>query len=366
MTSRPPSHAPRAQAIAATLGLLLTAGTTWGQQAPAADPPPAQAQAPADKGASDALLAIDAAYAERLKALDHDRLKKLQALAEGLKGREAAAVYDQLFRSAIAADLFAEAEPAADAALQARVPSPSCLALANLVKLIAKSDRGEFDQSLSDLAALVEAKDDPKPSLGTDELLGVADAYYQRLVHSGRYDVAKRAFEMILPRAESPAVKDYLASRLNRLKLIGQEAPPIRGVDLDGKPFDLAALRGKVVLVVFWATWCLPSAAEVDWLQETYDADHDLGFEIVGVNLDTLQEEGAAIETYAPGVRRFALDYNLRWPVLINGDGEADHAKAYGVGEIPASVLIDKDGKVVGQDLVRKNLESTVSQLVGR
>ncbi|AMV40325.1 TlpA family protein disulfide reductase [Planctomyces sp. SH-PL62] len=375
--SRRPSPAPaRALAArAATLGLLLSAGTAWGQQVPAtATPATAQGEdanlSRPEKGTTDALVAIDAAYAEKLKGLDVEHLERLRTLAVGLPPRESAAVYEQLFRTAIAADIFAEAEPAADAVIGGNLPSPSCVALAHLVKLIAECDRGDFDQSLKDLAALIatkaDANGDAADVLTTSELIGVADAYYQRLIHAGRYDVATRAFQLVLGKAESPQVKDYLASRLDRLKLVGQAAPAIRGVDLDGRPFDLAAHRGKVVLVVFWATWCLPSAAETAWLQETYAAAHAHGFEIVGVNLDPLQDEQPNVAAYIPAVRRFALDYNLRWPILMNGPGDADIARAYGVAEIPASVLIDAEGRVVGMDLVRKNLEPTVSKLLGR
>ena len=361
---------------AAALGLLLTAGTAaWGQQAPVTSTAPsattkgeaANLSRP-EKGTAEALLAIDDEYAEKLKGLDLERLSRLHKLAAGLKGRESAAVYEQLFRSAIAADLFAQAEPAADAAMKAGLPSPSALALAHLVKLIAECDRGDYDQSLKDLAALLATKADPtaKPAavLSQAELLGVADAYYQRLVHAGRYDVAARAFELVLSQAEAPEVKEFLGARLGRLKLVGAPAPAIRGTDLDGRPFDLEKYRGKVVLVVFWASWCLPSAAQVSWLQEAYDADHDRGFEIVGVNLDPLQDDQPNPEAHLPNVRRFALDYNLRWPNLVNGPGAADVARAYGVTEIPASVLIGRDGKVVGLDLVRKNLEPTVSGLL--
>lgn len=347
-------------ALAAALGLAPTPAAPAQEAAANLSRP--------DKGTAAAILAIDEAYASKLKALDVERLERLRALAAGLKPAEAAAVYEQLFRSAIAADLFAEAEPAAEAALKAHLPSPSCHALASLVKLIGESDRGDFEGSLRDLHGLLAAKAEAADGavLTTPELLGVADSYYQRLVHAGRYDVAEKAFRLVLEKAEEPEVRDYLAARLNRLKLVGRPAPAIAGKDLDGRPFDLAAHRGKVVLVVFWASWSLPSAAEVAWLQETYDADHDLGFEIVGVNLDPLQDEKASPESFLPAARRFAIDYNLRWPNLLNGPDAADHARAYGVTQIPASVLIDRDGKVAGLDLVRKNLEPAVSKLLGR
>jgi len=358
---------------AATLGLLLTAGPAWAQQAPAVAPTaPATAKGETadlgrpDKGTAEALVAIDAEYAAKFKSLELERLAKLQTLAAGLPPREAAAVYEQLFRSAIASDVFAEVEPAADAAIRAHLPSPTARVMAHLVKLIAESDRGNFDQSLKDLSALMAKKAEAhaEGALSTTEVLGLADAYYQRLVHAGRYDVATRAFQLLASQAEHPEIKGYLASRLNRLNMIGKPAPTIQGTDIDGRPFDLSAHRGKVVLVVFGATWSLPCAAEVAWLHQAFDAHHALGFEIVGVNLDPLQDDKASVESYIPNVRRFALDYNLRWPILMNRPGTGDIARAYGVTEIPASVLIDREGKVVGLDLVRKNLEPTVSKLV--
>lgn len=369
MTRRPEIRPSRV----AMLGLLLAAGPAWGQQPPAVAPAaPAAQQGEAvnlslpDKAIADALLAIDAEHAAKVKGVDLERLAKLQALAAKLPPREAAAVYEQLFRSAVAANLFGEIEPIADAALRAQLPSPSCNVLAHLVKLIAECDRGDFDQSLKDLSTLMAKKAEAhaEGALSTGEALSIADAYYQRLVHAGRYDVATRAFQLLANQAEHPEVKEYLTSRLNRLNLVGKPAPAIQGTDIDGRPFDLSAHRGKVVLVAFGATWSLPTAAGVATLQETFDAHHAAGFEIVGVNVDPLQDEKASVESYIPNVRRFALDHNLRWPILMNRPGAGDIAGAYGVTEIPASVLIDREGKVVGLDLARKNLDATVAKLV--
>src|SRR5207244_1947242 len=111
-------------------------------------------------------------------------------------------------------------------------------------------------------------------------------------------------------------------------------------------PFNLADAKGKVVLVDFWASWCLPSAAEVESLQQVAETYRSRGFQIVGINLDTLQDGGEKLETVLPNIRRFLLDQNILWPTLINGSGDADYARAYGVTEIPANVLIAKDGTV--------------------
>ena len=92
--------------------------------------------------------------------------------------------------------------------------------------------------------------------------------------------------------------------------------------------------------MVFWASWCLPNAAEVAWLDEVYETHRDRGFRIVGINLDALQNGGIKVETVMPNIRRFLLEHNVRWPNLINGAGAHDYAMAYGVSEIPTNTLI--------------------------
>ena len=107
--------------------------------------------------------------------------------------------------------------------------------------------------------------------LDTPSLLAILGAYYQRLVQGGRFDVARKAFQLIHDETSNPALKEFCAGRLNQLSLVGKPAPPIQGTDVDGKPLNLADLKGNVVLVVFWASWCLPNAAEIAWLDEIYE-----------------------------------------------------------------------------------------------
>ncbi len=147
---------------------------------------------------------------------------------------------------------------------------------------------------------------------------------------------------------------------------MGKPAPAIRGNDIDGKLFDLASAKGKVVLVVFWASWNLPSAAEVEWLQQIAETHKAQGLQIVGINLDTAQEDGQKLETLMPNIRHFLIDNNVTWPTLVNGSGGQDYAKAFGVTEIPANVLIDRDGTVTDIDLVRKTVEDAVTRDLGK
>ncbi len=153
---------------------------------------------------------------------------------------------------------------------------------------------------------------------------------------------------------------------LNQLDMIGKPAPAIQGTDLSGKPVDSAALKGNVVLVVFWASWCVPSSTEIAWLDKAYNDYQARGFRILGINLDLLQKDGPKLETVMPNIKRFLIDHNVRWPNLVNGTGAQDYAAAYGVAEIPTNVLIGRDGNVIHLDLSRKNLESVVTRALGR
>ena len=196
--------------------------------------------------------------------------------------------------------------------------------------------------------------------------MAICDAYYQRLIQGAQFDHAKKALQILLQHTERPVVKAFLSSRLKRLDSVGTPAPAIQGTDIDGKPFSLADLKGKVVLVVFWASWCLPCSTEIESLKQVAESHRGQGLQIVGINLDALQDDGQKLETVMPNIRHFLLDHNVGWPTLINALGDRDYAKAYGVTEVPANVLIARDGTIAHIDLVLKNLESAIAGALGR
>jgi thiol-disulfide isomerase/thioredoxin len=361
--------------ISMALGALLGLGSP--RTAPAQDlgnrrgvaAPNVSGQAPT---VGEDIKAIDEDYDRQVLGLERRRLELLARLAARQNPAEAAATYERLFRLAAAANLFGDAEAAAKAVLDAGSPSPVALGLAHSVKIIAEVDRGDYDQSLESLRKAVA--DGPGPAqtgltrlnLPTDEVVEICDTYYQRLIQKARYEDAKKALRVLLENTQRPALKEFLSGRLRRLDVVGKPAPPIRGTDLEGKPFDLATLGGKkAVLIVFWASWCLPCEAEVDSLHEIDRAFRGKELQIVGINLDAVSDGDRKSSAVLPNVRRFLLDYNVTWPTLMNGPGDRDYAGAYGVTEIPANVLVGRDGTVLHIDLVRKNLEPTIARAIG-
>ncbi len=362
--------------ITMALGVLFGlgfAGMAPGQEPANRQESPTSAVGRVPTAAVEDIKAIDDEYDRQLRELERRRLEQLAQLAARQKPDAAAGTYERLFRLAVAANLFGDAETAAKAVLDAGSPSPVAMGLAYTVRIIAEVDRGATEQSLETLREAIADRAKaanagaPRVDLPTDEAVEICDAYYQRLLQGAHYEAAAKGLRLLLEHTRRPILKEFLSSRLRRLEVVGKAAPAIRGVDLDGKPFDLAELKGKkAVLVVFWASWCLPCQAEVESLRTVEETYRARGLQIVGINLDPLSAVDAKSVSVLPNVRRFLLDNNVTWPTLVNGQGDKDYAAAYGVAEVPANVLVGRDGTVVNIDLVRKNLDPMIARELGR
>ena len=116
-------------------------------------------------------------------------------------------------------------------------------------------------------------------------------------------------------------------------------APDFTLTDLDGKPVQLSALKGKVVLLDFWATWCPPCRAEIPHFIELYNSYKSQGLEVVGLSVREKPEV----------VRAFVKEKDIPYPVAIT---TGQQEKAYGgIQGIPTTFLIDKKGRIAGKYL---------------
>jgi len=104
--------------------------------------------------------------------------------------------------------------------------------------------------------------------------------------------------------------------------------------DLEGKPHRLKDLRGRVVHVVFWATWCMPCLDEVPDLKAAYARYHDQGFEILGVTVPMSQTPEK--------VREFVTKQEVHYPILW--DEGMELMNRYRVDSLPRNFLIDREG----------------------
>ena len=113
-------------------------------------------------------------------------------------------------------------------------------------------------------------------------------------------------------------------------------APDFSLESLDGKTVRLSDLRGKAVLLNFWATWCGPCKIEMPWFVDLQKQYGSQGLQIVGVAMDDASKEDIA---------KFAKDMGVNYPILIGKDSVGDQYG--GVPALPESFLISRDGKIV-------------------
>lgn len=136
---------------------------------------------------------------------------------------------------------------------------------------------------------------------------------------------------------------------------IGDASPPLAVTELDGRSFDLNNLRGKVVLVNFWASWCAPCRKEMPRLNAYYRSHRDKGLAVIGISIDRPQDF-----TKARGMAA-ALSY----PAALANDNKLTE---FGVPEaVPVTYVIDSSGVVRDKfiDVYDRLLKDVVDPLLG-
>lgn len=161
-------------------------------------------------------------------------------------------------------------------------------------------------------------------------------------------------------KGEQPVLDNFFMQEIAKLKGpagVGDLAPNLVGKTPEGKDLSLADFRGKYVLIDFWASWCGPCRKENPNVVRMYNKYKDLGFDILGVSLDQNKDRW---------IKAIAAD-KLAWPHISDLKGwSSSHAKLYGVRGIPFTVLVDKEGKILGQRLRGASLEAKLKEIFGK
>ncbi|HEY3373325.1 MAG TPA: TlpA disulfide reductase family protein [Prolixibacteraceae bacterium] len=140
-----------------------------------------------------------------------------------------------------------------------------------------------------------------------------------------------------------------------RKTAIGVVAPDFTMNDPEGKPITLSSLRGKIVMIDFWASWCGPCRKENPNVVKLYQQYHDKGFEILGVSLDRTKEEWV----------KAIQDDQLKWLHVSDLQfWQNTAARLYSVNSIPQTYLLDKEGKIIAKGLRSEELATKLGELL--
>lgn len=337
----------RKPAISGLIALSLSVGAIpgWGGgdgQRLLADESPAAAESTASEVTFEAILR-------------EQTLQSFRAVARYVQNHPDAAdsekAYRWLFETARDANLQREAMKIADRYLERDSETLSSQSLALQIRSVGLARAGRLDDALSDFDAHLRTASIRNPNDSLDLALALAtEAQFAGERQSAQHVYTRLSSVFFL----NPYVRRLCETRIAKLELGGRAAPEVTAQTLAGEDVDLSELKGKVVLIDFWATNCPPCLEEFPAMKEMYQELHRQGLEVVGITLDEEQEV----------VERFQEKMQLPWPLVMSGDDDDATRNRYRVVTIPSLFLIDRKGEIAYVDVRGNDLKRAVRKLL--
>jgi thiol-disulfide isomerase/thioredoxin len=192
-------------------------------------------------------------------------------------------------------------------------------------------------------------KEFPKRTELNGLLIQLAEAH----LSGGDADKARSLAKEIAEAKPDPELQEAAQQLLAKLDRVGKPLN-LKFQAVDGREVDIANMKGKVVLIDFWATWCQPCMVELPNVKATYEKLHEKGFEIVGISFDRDIDK----------LKQVVTREKMAWPQYFDSRGEGNkYGEEFGITGIPTMWLVDKKG-VLRELNARDQLQAKVEKLL--
>jgi thiol-disulfide isomerase/thioredoxin len=187
--------------------------------------------------------------------------------------------------------------------------------------------------------------------------LETAEALFQLAMaqeFAGKIDEATQWYEQLVRTHRQTEAGTRATGALRRLALQGKKLD-LAGSGFGGGTVDVSSYQGRVVLVIFWSTWCKPCTEDLPQIISLYNQYRAKGFEVLGVNLDNATEL----------IQPYITEHKVPWPHIHEPGGlDSEPGKAFGIISLPTMFLVDKTGTVISRSTSVQELKEELPKLL--
>ncbi|MCH8822118.1 MAG: TlpA family protein disulfide reductase [Planctomycetes bacterium] len=209
------------------------------------------------------------------------------------------------------------------------------------------------EKSMEDVSKAVESfiSHHPEDSRNFNLLKNLAIAYgFGSNEQLALYNRIKKSY---------PDKSKYIDTKIKQIKSIGKPFELEFQDAITGTTISMKDLKGQVVVLDFWATWCRPCVAEMPHMKKLYAKYHDEGVQFIGISLDKSEDQGGLA-----ALKKYVSEKEIPWPQYYQGNKWAsEFSTSWGIGSIPAMFVIDKKGNLKSTQ-ARYKLEKLIPQLL--
>ncbi|MEF3079595.1 TlpA disulfide reductase family protein [Winogradskyella poriferorum] len=190
-----------------------------------------------------------------------------------------------------------------------------------------------------------------RPTFDVVKYKEIFESFPANLKESKRGQIVKQRLDELYKEYEKIAHLD-----------LGKIAPNFESKTPEGETVSLNDLKGKVTIIDFWAAWCGPCRRENPNVVKVYEQYHDKGLEIIGISLDGAPNQKDPKKAWLDAIEKDGLEWNHLSSLMYFNDPVA---KQYNIKSIPATYILDEEGKIVAKNLRGAALELKIKELLG-